>query len=234
MGRVLSCAVVLAVVAAALGSEVNVVVPLDYKNAPGTSTFLGPHASTARTYQMLIHESQLVDLVGLPLNGITWRLPTSATVDWPATDVNYDFYDIYLSGSVAPADRSLTFAENIVGPQTKVRTGPLTVTANSYTFGNVPNHFGPTIEFDEWVYSGGHLLVEIRHAGNTVSSRSVDAIGTTTPGYGTLFSACWASGANATSGSQGNFTVAQFSAVPEPTTMVLLGLGALLALRRRG
>ncbi len=226
-------AMALAVTASAAGGLVDAVVPPAYKDVPGTGIFLGPQTVGPRTYQMLIHESLLTDLVGLRLNGITWRLPTSATADWPASNVTYASYDIYLSGSVAPEFRSLTFANNIVGTQTQVRSGPLTVSAGAYTFGNTPNTFAPTISFDEWLYTGGHLLIEIRHVGNTVGSRSVDALTTSTAGYGTLFSACWASSATATSGSQGNFTIARLSAVPEPAAALLAGALALVALRRR-
>ncbi len=233
MRRALSLAVVLAIAASAFAGTVNAVIPPAYKDVPGTGTFIGPHAVGPRTYQLLIHESLLTDLVGLSLNGLTWRLPTSATADWPTQDVTYASYDIYLSQSVAPEFRSLTFANNVVGPQTLVRSGPLTVNTGAYTFGNSPNEFGPTIPFSEWLYSGGHLLIEIRHVGNSFGSRNVDALTTSTAGYGTLFSGAWASSATATTGSQGNFSITRLSAVPEPATAILAGALALLALRRR-
>lgn len=234
MQRFLGFAVVLAISASALGAGITAVVPNAYENTPGTSTFIGPHAIGERTYQMLIHESQLTDFVGLPLNGISWRLPTSATSVWPGADINYTFYHIFLSASVAPADRSLVFANNVVGTQTLVRSGPLSMSAGAHPFGSSPNDFAPTISFNEWLYTGGHLLVEIRHSGNSFGSRSLDALSTSTAGYGSLFSAAWTGSATGTSGSQGNFTVAQFSAVPEPTTAILFGVATLLALRRRG
>jgi hypothetical protein len=58
-----------------------------------------------------------------------------------------------------------------------------------------------------YLYSGGHLLVEIRHLGFTGTSRSTDALSTSTTGYGTDFSACWTGNYLGTTGSQGNFTV---------------------------
>jgi len=209
------------------------VVPSNYENVPGTGTFLGPLANAQRTYQLLIHESLLTDMVGLELTGLTWRIPASATSDWPTADVTFNNYDIYLSGSVTPANRSLTFANNIVGPQTQVRSGPLNIPTGSYTFGDSPNAFGPTIDFNNYLYSGGHLLVEIRHTGFSGTSRSVDALLSSTAGYGTLFSGAWTGNYAGTSGSQGNFSIVQFSAVPEPATTALLGLGLLAALRRR-
>jgi hypothetical protein len=189
------------------------VVPSDYTSTPGTSAFLSQLASTPRTHQLLIHESLLIDLVGKELHAVSWRLPTSATSDWPATEVTVTNHDIYLSESVTPADRSLTdFSANVVGPQKMVRAGTLVIPPNSYTFGNTPNIWGPEIMFDSlYLYTGGHLLIEIRQTG-TGSSRSVDALSTTTSGYGTLFSACWGSGFTANSGSQGNFSIVRLTA----------------------
>jgi hypothetical protein len=62
-----------------------------------------------------------------------------------------------------------------------------------------------------YFYTGGHLLIEIRQTG-TGTSRSLDALSTSTTGYGTLFSACWGSSYTANSGSQGNFSIARLTA----------------------
>ncbi|HMN26226.1 MAG TPA: T9SS type A sorting domain-containing protein [Ignavibacteriaceae bacterium] len=184
------------------------IIPPEYSNVGGTTSFTGPLAATARTIQFLIHDSLLTGLIGKEIQGISFRLPVSATSNWPAAEVTYPSYDIYLSGSVTPSARSLTFANNIVGSQTQVRSGPLVIPADSYTFNQVPNDWGPQITFNNyWLYNGGHLLIEIRSSVTTGTSRSVDAIGTSITGYGTYFSACWASGSTATSGSQGNFCV---------------------------
>lgn len=185
------------------------VVPNAYAAANGTASFLGPYSASPRTYQMLIASSELTNLVGKNLTSISFRSLASATSSWPASDVVFTSFDIYLSGSVAPADRSFTFANNIVGAQTQVRSGSLTIPANSLTFGASPNAFSYDINFSSpWLYSGGNLLIEIRHTGFTGTARSVDAIGTSTSGYATLFSACWAGNYTATSTtSQGNFCV---------------------------
>lgn len=226
----------LMVCALAAGAHANIrqVVPSDYENAPGTGVFTGPIAVGGRTYQMLMHESLLTNLVGLELTGITFRLPGNATGPWPGSDAFFSNYDIYLSGSVDPSNRSLTFADNVVGPQTQVRSGSLLFGAGDFPSGVTPNDFGPTIGFDSgYVYTGGNLLVEIRHNGNTVGSRSVDALTTSTAGYGTLFSAAWQSSYTATTGLQGNFSIIQFTAVPSPGAGALLGLGLLAGARRR-
>lgn len=220
----------------ALAGASQHVVPGAYESTPGTGVFLGPLTNSARTYQMLIHESLLTDLVGLQLTGMSFRLPPSATDPWPtAADARYDDYDVYLSGSVAPSMRSLVFEENVAGPRVQVRDGALNIGLGTHPSGGSPNDFGPAIDFNDsaYVYTGGHLLVEIRHTGSDSTSRAVDALTTSASGYGSLFSAAWQSGAGATSGLQGNFAIVQFHAVPAPGAAAMLGIGALAATRRR-
>lgn len=211
------------------------VVPSTYENTPGTSLFIGPHASGARTYQMLMHQDLISGMVGKAITGISFRTPASASSAWPSTNVAYANYDVYLSESVTPSARSLTFADNIVGPQTQVRSGVLGVTAGDYPFGGSPNDFGPPIDLTSWIYTGGHLLVEIRHSGNSVSSRSMDALSTSTAGYGTLFSAAWQSNNTATTGLQGNFSIIKFTTtqVPAPGAIALLSGAFVFVPRRR-
>lgn len=187
-----------------------IVIPPAYTTIPGTATFLGPLSNANRSYQLLIHESLLTSLISKEIVGISFRLPSSASAAWPTSDITYSTYDIYLSGSVPPANRSLTFANNVVGTQRLVRSGPLQIPANSHPFGSSPNQFGKEISFNQsYSYSGGHLLIEIRHQGFSGTSTSVDAIGTAVSGYGTLFSALWQSAYIPTNGSQGNFSVFQ-------------------------
>lgn len=189
------------------------VIPPAYAGTPGTAGFLGPLANAQRTYQLLIHEDLLTDILNKEIHAIGWRLLPAASADWPAAEVTYSTYDIYLSESVPPANRSSTFAENVVGPQTLVRSGSLIIPANSYRSGNSPNSFGPDITFDNfWLYTGGHLLVEIRHTGFSGTSSSIDAVGTSAPGYLSLFSALWLGNYNATTGGlQGNFGIVKFT-----------------------
>jgi hypothetical protein len=198
------------------------VMPPAFSDTVGTGVFVGAITNTARTYQLLIHDSLLTSVAGKQLRSISWRLPAAAASNWPGADATFGNYDIYLSGSVPPSQRSLTFAENIVGPQTQVRVGSLNIPAGSYPSGGSPNAFGPEIIFDTlWLYSGGHLLIELRHTGSNSTSQSGDAITTTTGGYGTAISACWTGSYTGTSGSQGNFTIVRLAA--EDTITVTVG-----------
>lgn len=203
------------------------VVPSDYASTPANITFLGPLANAPRTYQLLIHESLLTNLVGKEIKAISWRLPTSATANWPLADVTYTNYDIYLSESVTPSARSLTFIDNVVGPQKLVRSGALEIPTDSYPFGGTPvNGWGREIDFDSaYTYNGSHLLIEIRHSGFSGTSRSVEAIGTAITGYGTLFSACWTGSYTGVSGSQGNFCVHRLTA-DDPVPVELISFRA--------
>jgi len=204
------------------------VVPSSYTNTPGDASFTSQFVTSARTYQLLIHESLLTDLVGKDLLGVSWRLPIGATSNWPAAQVTFTDYDFYLSESVAPADRNLAdFSANVVGLQKKVKSGSLTIPASSYTFGNTPNDWGPEILFDSlWLYTGGHLLIELRHTGFSGTSRSVDAISINTiPPYGTLISACWGSGYTANSGPNGNFSIVRITA-DDPVPVELTSFSA--------
>ncbi|HRE41800.1 MAG TPA: T9SS type A sorting domain-containing protein [Ignavibacteria bacterium] len=190
------------------------IIPNNYAMTPGTAGFLGPTANAARTYQMLIHQDQLTGMVNQYVTSLTFRIPTSATEDWPVSDVTFNSYDIYLGTSVPPSQRSLTFALNWAGTPTQVRSGSLVIPAGSFRFGGSPTQFGYAITFNTpYLYTGGHLLVELRHTGFTGTSRNNDAIGTAIPGYLDQFSACWTGSYTGTAGSQGNFVVLKLNSV---------------------
>jgi len=85
------------------------VVPPSYTAASGTTSFTGPLANSARTYQLLINANQLTGMIGQNLTAISWRSSSGATTNWPPTDYTISNYRIYLSESVTPSARSLAF-----------------------------------------------------------------------------------------------------------------------------
>ncbi|MCC5787524.1 MAG: dockerin type I repeat-containing protein [Phycisphaerales bacterium] len=184
----------------------SVVIPNGYENAPGPSAFIGPLHGDPRTNQFIIRESQLTAIVGQDITAIAFRLPASATSDWPIVEVTYFSYDILLSDGVNPSSRQFDFFANVVGPQDLVRTGPLVVTPFSFTTGGAPNDFGPEIELNEpWHYAGGNLVVEVLHTGHDQGFRNNDAVGTSEPGYLTEFANIWQG--TGPSPVQGNFSI---------------------------
>jgi hypothetical protein len=178
-------------------AQTSVTVP----NLTTTGAFTGPFANSTRTYQMIIDDSQLTALNGQYLTSISFRLPSTASNPWPAANTTYPDYQIYLSDGVEPANRQLNFAANIVGTQTQVRSGSLLIPA-----GSVSNNGNFTFEITfntPYLYTGTNLVIEVRHTGSDGSTTSIAAVGTSTSGYGSLFTGCWASTGSVM---QGNFT----------------------------
>ena len=179
-------------------------------NSNEGSAFIGPFGNAARQLQFIIDDSLLTSMVGKNLTSISFRLPASTADAWPATALTMSAFDIYLSDSVEPADRQLDFVANVVGTQTKVRSGTLAIPAGALTVGSNPNDFSFKIIFSSaWQYNGGNLLIEVRHSGTGISSRSVHAVSTSSTGYGTLYSALWQSTGNV---NQGNFMYVEITA----------------------
>jgi hypothetical protein len=215
------------------------VVPNAYANTGGTGVFLYM-VTTARTYQYVINQNQLTSFIGTNLNGLSWRLPNSATAAWPPANASFANFDIFIGPGVAPSSiSSAGTANNYTGTPVQVRSGSLTFPTGSFTSGGSPvNSFGPMVSFSDYFYTGGHLTVELRHSGmtGTTTTRSFDALTTSTSGYGTDFASRWVgNGAGTGSLTNANFFVTQFSSsapVPEPASLIALGMGGVVLLRR--
>lgn len=170
----------------------------------------GLYGNAARQLQLIIDDTLLTTLVGKNLTSISFRLPASTADAWPPTALTMNSFNVYLSDSVEPANRQLDFAANVVGTQTQVRSGSLAIPAGALTVGSNPNDFSFKITFNTpWQYNGGNLLIEMRHSGTGISSRSVQAASTSSAGYGTLYSALWQSTGNVL---QGNFCMVEITA----------------------
>lgn len=214
-------------------AQVQSTVPIAQGAAPGSGTSGGAFNSVALRYQFLIDETQLVAHLGNALTAISFRLPTSAMTALPVSAITFANYEIWLSKSVDPSARSTSFVNNVIGAQTQVRSGALTISAGSFSSGSLPNNFGPKIGLDSsYQYDGGDLLIDVRYTGGT-GSIVVDAmLAGGGQGYGTLFSALSGTfGAN--TGNASNFAVLQVSSVPEPATAFLVAAGVLAVVARR-
>src|SRR5262249_40503812 len=117
-----------------------------------------------------------------------------------------------------------------------------TIPAGTFGFGNLgttPNPWGFEVTFNTpYTYTGGNLLVEVRHTGSNIvnfTTDFLDALPTTTVGFGTDFWCATATGNTATTGAANSFTISRLTwqPVPEPASMAVLGLGALALIRRR-
>lgn len=231
--------------ASVASATTTVVAPGASGSVEGSATF-SMLAATPRRFMLLVNQSELTSLVGMNLTGFSLRLNNSSGSAWPPANYTHSYFDVKLSEGVAPSARSLTFANNFVGPQTDVRAGSLTIPAGAFGVGGsgtTPNPFGPMIAFDTpYLYTGGHLAVDMYYAANASGvNPSFDALSTfSDPLANNLIAGAWGNyssttGLPPTTGTNANPLVTQWhaEAVPEPFSMVAMGAGLLALARRR-
>ena len=176
-----------------------------------TGSFIGPYNSGARSYQLLMDASLLTNMVGSNIEGLTFRTASTTTTTWPASTTTFPNYDVYIAPAVPIASATNIFASNEAAPATQVRSGSFVVAAGSFPAGGATSWGQVTTFQTPYHYTGGNLAVLIRHDGSDGVNRSVNALATSTTGYGTLFKACWLAGYTSIGGSQGNFGIVQFT-----------------------
>ncbi len=212
--------------------------------ANGLNTFIRD-VGAARTGQLLINQNQLGTMLpGDTITGMSFRMYNGATSTY--TGATWTDYFIGIGEGVAPVAGSTTFASNIIGALTTVQSGALTMSGfTSGAAGATPNAWQDEIVFTTpHVYTGGHLLIEIRHTGSGITNPAnsfLEAVSATTGvGAGIDYrSFTSTAGAAATTGTLAAFTMTRLSftpaAIPEPGSLALLAVGGALTLftRRR-
>lgn len=114
--------------------------------------------------------------IGQTITGIAFRLDGAAVAASPA--LTFADYDIFLGGaSAARNGNDFSGNYNAAQPRTQVRSGLLSFASGSFLAEgtSAPAPFGPTITFDSpYAYTGGDLIIEIRHSGNGGPNFNVD------------------------------------------------------------
>ena len=217
---------------AAISNAAVSVVPNANAAVEANAFFNIASTTTTRVYQFVINSNQLGAHTGEFLNGLTWRLNGGGRTFGGAS---FSSFDIYLGPGVSPAASGSVFAANYSGTRVQVRSGGLTFAAGTFTGGSFPNAFGPVISFSHYLYTGGHLIIEMRYSTISPTGPFFDAADLNAAGYGTDYKAWWSIPSTATGSIPAHFMVTQLSSspVPEPASMIALGLGAAALLRRR-
>lgn len=177
--------------------------------------------------------------------GENWRPVGYVGSSWPDAAINFADYEIRLSKATPQLitdgeylSTVPTFASYQDGGLTLVHDGPLTIPANCFTAdgGATGIHsFGCTIPFSTpyTINAGDSLVLEIRHSGYGATGTPLNAFFGTHDflnGTADAISSTVSQTAAAPSGFSSPYYV-RF--VPEPSTLVLCGLGALSLIRRK-
>lgn len=162
----------------------TIVVPQAAPTTAGTGGYSTILHAQARSYQVVIGPEELIGLAaGDTITGMTWRRPSwTPYADWPAAPAMFAAFDVSFSQSVnPPGSLSTNYLDNIGPDVVVVREGPLSFDAGVFPGGAVSpmvNDFGMVIPFDTpYVYTGGDLLITIRHTGHGGSNGFLDTVG---------------------------------------------------------
>ncbi len=209
-----------------------VVAPNANAASEGNANISGPFQASGITFQWIMAASQFASVpAGTQLTAIGFRLDgESATL--PTGNLAYTNWNLQLSTSLnAVGSLSAAFASNIGGDVTSVKSGALTINANSFSGGAGPTPFFFIGFTTPYTYNGGNLLVTLRHDTSTGTGFANDGVTfSSIPGIGdTVLANTFA----ATIGTAQSFnmpvTAFQFNtAVPEPATWLSMVGGLVL------
>jgi hypothetical protein len=163
------CYIVALVVLAAVGTARadTIVLPTSAAGGSFESVGGGPLGDFAVTAQVAFVAGTKLIPSGSRITGIGFRLDESAATG-PASDMTFSQWDLQISRSLRPpASLSATFADNIAADVVLVRSGPLTVTADSLIGGGFPNPFMIIPFTVPYTYTGGNLLLTLRKSEHT-------------------------------------------------------------------
>lgn len=214
----------LAFLAASAGlSAQTVVLPPVLAGSEGSAAY---SLSTATTFQQVFDPGLLLGLPpGAVITGIQFRQEGGGATG-PGAVMNFTNFNISV-GPSAFAAGSLTssVAANQGAGTIVVRSGALSLPANSFPGGSSPNAFGPVIAFQTgYTYTGGNLLFTISHtAASQVLNIDTDVGGVT--GAQLRLEAAFNSSTVSSNFPDSAIPMQlTYSAVPEPTTIALIGL----------
>jgi hypothetical protein len=220
--------------------QAQAVVPNNFTSVEGnssSSTLFQAGASSLQVYYSEGFLSAAGIIPGSVIEGVAFRRNGGGATG-PAADTIFASYNIFMSQSFAePSLMTTTFANNVVGPQTQVRSGSLTVAANSIPGGATPNAFGSTVNFNtQYIYTGGSMLMEFRRSARTGDTTAfntdVDNTAPTQVGARWLFNLTSDSAVTGTLSNSGQIFQLQY-VIPEPTGALLGGAVILPLLGRR-
>jgi hypothetical protein len=162
------------------------IVPTAAASTGGSGAYSTVLHGQARSYQVVIGPAHLPTLApgtAAMITGIQWRLASwQAFPAWPAVPVTFASFDVTLSKSLNVAGSlSSTYTLNIGPDAVLARSGPITFGAGAFAGGAVSpsfNTWGPVIQFaSPYLYTGGDLLITIRHTGSGSTNGNLDWVG---------------------------------------------------------
>jgi hypothetical protein len=161
----------------------TIIVPMAAAGTGGNGAYSTVLHSQPRSYQVVIGQQHLAGLPsGSIITGIQSRLASwQAFPSWPATVASFANFDITLSKSNNPGGSlSSTYTDNIGSDAVLVRNGPINFSAGAFPGGAISPSFNawstviPCV--NTYTYTGGDLLITIRHTGSGSSNGNLDWI----------------------------------------------------------